>query len=203
MKPKLRLPNYSGGSIVNLMSSIGGAFGWKSFYSNLDLLSPKEIKKYKNVVLIVVDGLGYEYLRENGNGSFLKENLKGFMTSVFLPTTSCVIPTFLTGEAPQQHAYTGWHMNLKEIGVVAAILPFVPRVGGEVLSKQGVDIRKIFDSKSFYSRIKSKCYSINPESVVNSDFSKYVSKDSKKLSYKGLNGFSAAVNYWECFRGRD
>lgn len=189
MESRFCLPNYKDGSIVNLMSSIGGAFGWKSGYKELKGFSSKEIKKYKNVVLIVVDGLGYEYLKEKGRGSFMNENLKGKMTSVFLPTTACAISSFLTGDAPQQHGYTGWHMNLKEIGVVVAILPFVPRVGGEVLSKQGVDVRKIFGSKSFCSRIKGKCFSINPGSVVNSDFSKYVSKGSKRLSYKSLNGF--------------
>src|SRR3989344_4941128 len=106
MKSKFCLPNYKNGSVVNLMSSIGRAFGWKSEYGELKNLTSKEIKKYKNVVLIIVDGLGYEYLMKQER-SFLKENLRGKMTSVFLPTTTSALTSILTGVAPQQHAFTG------------------------------------------------------------------------------------------------
>ena len=43
-------PDYKGGSIVNLMSSIARARGGKTPYTPLKLLPPKEIKDYKNIV---------------------------------------------------------------------------------------------------------------------------------------------------------
>ena len=64
MDKEICLPDYRGMSIVNLMSSIGGAFGLKSHYMELNEFNSNEIKKYKNVVLIIIDGLGYEYLKE-------------------------------------------------------------------------------------------------------------------------------------------
>ena len=50
------------------------------------------------------------------NLTILSENLIGSMTSVFPATTASAITTFATGLAPQQHAFTGWFMFLKEIG---------------------------------------------------------------------------------------
>ena len=54
----MALPNYKDGSIVNLMSSIAGSFGLKTKYKPLkDLANIKS----KNIVLIIIDGLGYNY----------------------------------------------------------------------------------------------------------------------------------------------
>ena len=119
------LPDYKGGSIVNLMSSIAKAFGTKIQYPTLKILPPKKLKNKKNVVLLVIDGLGFEYLKKKK--SILNDYLVGSMTSVFLSTTASAITTFLTGVSTQQHAFTGWYMHLKEIGVVSKSLPFLPR----------------------------------------------------------------------------
>ena len=122
---KFTLPNYKGKSIVNLMSSISNSFGKKHKYSELISLNSDELKKFKNVVLIVIDGLGYNYLKKQKD-SFLLENLKSNITSTFLSTTACANTAFLVGYPPQQHALTGWEINLKEIGTITKILPFTP-----------------------------------------------------------------------------
>ena len=64
-------PDYKEGSIVNLMSSIAQAFNGRTPYKNLKVLSPQELKKSKNIVLFVIDGMGYNYLINQKN-SFLK-----------------------------------------------------------------------------------------------------------------------------------
>ena len=98
---KIVLPNYKNGSIVNLMASIAKAFGKKLLYNPLTLLSPDEIKPFKNVVLLVLDGLGYDYLINKKEKNFLNSHLRGPITSVFLPTTASAITSFQTGVATQ------------------------------------------------------------------------------------------------------
>lgn len=44
------------------MSSIAQSFNGKTPYNRLNLISPKELKESKNVVLFIIDGLGYNYL---------------------------------------------------------------------------------------------------------------------------------------------
>jgi len=208
------LPNYKGYSIVNLMSSIGGASGWKSPYSPLKNLSPKELKKYKNIVLIVIDGLGYEYLI-NQKQSFLKDHLRSKMTSVALPTTASAITTFATGLAPQQHAYTGWFMFLKELGIITTILPFSPRVGGKQLDEYGIETKDILKTKAFSERINRKAVVISHKDIARSNFSLAVSKKSKIITYNDnistffkqlknslkFNGRKFIYAYWPRFDG--
>ncbi len=188
------LPNYKNGSIVNLMSSIAKSFGTKTGYGELKLLPSKELNS-KNIVLIVIDGLGFEYLKNKK--SVFNNYMHGKITSVFLPTTACAITSFLTGEAPQQHAFTGWYMFLKEIGAVTAILPFTLRT--DVPIGEYTNMKEIFNTKDFSEKIKVSNFSIMPEKILNSDFTNTTSKNSKQLGYKNLDGFfkqiKKAINY--------
>jgi len=94
-------PNYKEGSIVNLMSSIGNVFGKRSRYRELKILASRKIRKSKNIVLIVLDGIGHEYIMRKGKGTAFQEYLRGKMTSVFPSTTASAITTFATCTAPQ------------------------------------------------------------------------------------------------------
>ncbi len=59
----LTLPDYAGGSIVNLMASIAVALGAKHWpYAPLRLLAPAALRQRSSILLVVVDGLGYRYL---------------------------------------------------------------------------------------------------------------------------------------------
>jgi hypothetical protein len=49
----------------------------------LAALPPANLSASKNIVLLIVDGLGYEYLLNEGRGSVFCEYLTGQMTSVF------------------------------------------------------------------------------------------------------------------------
>ncbi|MCK5265706.1 MAG: hypothetical protein KAR03_08870, partial [Candidatus Thorarchaeota archaeon] len=64
----LEKPDYTN-SIVNLMSSIGQASGVTSPYSPLEFDSLGTLEESKNIVLLIMDGLGYNYLREYGKDS--------------------------------------------------------------------------------------------------------------------------------------
>jgi predicted AlkP superfamily pyrophosphatase or phosphodiesterase len=102
---KFTLPNYKENNIVNLMSSISNSFGKKHQYEKLKCLDSKDLDDFKNIVLIVVDGLGYNYLKKQNN-SFLLKNVHSQLTSTFLSTTACANTVFQVGYPPQQHALT-------------------------------------------------------------------------------------------------
>ena len=58
-------PDYKKNSIANLTSTILTHFGGKSPYSELEILYSLELKDNRNIVLLVIDGLGYNYLIQN------------------------------------------------------------------------------------------------------------------------------------------
>jgi len=166
------LPNYKDGSIVNLMASIKKAFGGKSLYSPLKELDNKEISKSKNIVLMVIDGLGYKYLKKYGDKSIFNKYLKRSITSVFPPTTATCVTTFATGVAPQQHAITGWFMYLKELGTISTILRFKPRWGGSTFYKKGITQKDIMDNNHFLNDLKMNYFEVMPKDVYPNNFKK-------------------------------
>jgi len=78
-------------SIVNLAASVTRALGGRTPYPELRALPARELRGAKRVVLLVLDGLGHEWLREHGKGSFLERHLRDRMTSVFPPTTAAAL----------------------------------------------------------------------------------------------------------------
>jgi hypothetical protein len=166
-------PDYQGRSIVNLMSSIMSAYGHDSkYYSPLTALPPYKLQEARNVVLLVIDGLGYDYLIQHGSGSKLLQHLQDPITSVAPPTTATAISTFLTGLGPQQHGLTGWYTYFREIGSVLAVLPFKVRCGGIPLGQAGISAEALFGHVPVFNYLNVHSYSISPDWIANSDFNR-------------------------------
>lgn len=193
------LPDYRHGSIVNLMQSIAAAFGGghvddqgedgRSPYGSLTLAPPERFAARRKVVLLVIDGLGYEYLRETVPGGALDEHLSGPMTSVFPSTTATAITTFLTGRAPQQHGLTGWYMWFREIGAVAAPLPFTTRAGGIPLASTGVDAHRLLASRPFADGLDTRCFIVQRRDLVDSAYTSAFRGRAEVRGYRSLQGF--------------
>src|SRR3989338_7774310 len=191
------LPDYKN-SIVNLMTSIIQSYNqnYKSPYKALQQIPALELKQTTNIVFFVIDGLGYEYLQRYGKkikDSVLQINCRAKITSVFPSTTAAAITTFNTGAAPQQHALTGWYMYLKELGIVTAILPFTPRIGGVPFSKTNVEPTIFFNQKTIFERINAARYIVTDLHIVSSDYSLAMAPKTKRYAYKNLNQLCKTV----------
>lgn len=192
----MHLPDYNGGSIVNLMSSIKSIF--ESDYE-YPLLRDFDITscKGKNIVFIVIDGLGYDFLMEYGNNGFLKSNTCQKITSVFPSTTASAFTSLSTGVAPQQHGLTGWFIFLKETGILTSILPFVSRAGGVSLSK--IPFNDICTQESFFQRLKVSSFYILNENYVNSQCSQALGKGARRVAFSNIKSFIGSIkNILEC-----
>ncbi len=187
------LPNYRDGSIVNLMSSVLRSYDCESEYQPLQMLNPDELRPATNVVLMVIDGLGYEYLMQQGKSTVFNKHMRGRITSVFPATTASGITTFLTGVAPQQHAITGWFMYLKEMGLVAKILPFMPRSGGLSFSLTDVDPKIIFSQESVFDRIGVDSYYVIYKELLTTDYTSATSKTAKGMGFQTLDDFFTKI----------
>jgi len=179
-------PDYEGGSIVNLMSSITKCFGLQPQYSELMLLPSEALKKYKNIINIVIDGLGYDYLMKRRK-NFLKDHTAGKITSVFPSTTSACITSFATGLAPKEHGVTGWFVRLKsdKYDIPSTILLFSDRRNEESLLNRNINPEDIFIDQRLSKKIKNLKV-LHPESINDSVYTKYLLSDSVKIGYKGL-----------------
>jgi len=165
------IPDYKGQSIVNLMSSLSQAMGSKvNNYPGLTALSGEQLKDSRNIVLLIIDGLGYEYLQAQAKGSSLQQHLTGKIDSVFPSTTATAITSFMTGLAPMQHGLTGWFTYLKELGCITAVLPFRPRVGANTFNTENIDVHKLYGHTPIFDLLQWKSYVVAPEWIIHSDY---------------------------------
>jgi len=187
----LTLPDYDGGSLVNLMSSLATALGGSTPYAPLAMLPPEALAGVRHVVLLVVDGLGLDYLSRRDGA--LRRHLHGQLTSVFPSTTASAIPTFLTGLAPQQHGLTGWNMYFREIGAVVAPLPFRVRTGRHALRDAGVTPATLFGLTPLFDRLPLPCHVVSPQQIVHSDFNVALSGRAQRHGYGTLDEMFAHI----------
>ncbi|MDR1733752.1 MAG: alkaline phosphatase family protein [Oscillospiraceae bacterium] len=125
-------PQYDA-SIVSLMNSIRKDFGIRTFHGTLpqadELLADG---KYKNVVLLIWDGLGMNILEQHLKpNAFLRKNLVADISSVFPPTTAAAIPAFKSGLRPAETGWFGWSQYLEEVGRTAVLFKSKDQGTGE------------------------------------------------------------------------
>jgi hypothetical protein len=188
---ELTLPDYRGGGLVNLMSSIATALGGTSLYPPLSALPPESLAGARHLVLLVIDGLGHDFLL--GRDSALRRHLRSPLSSVFPSTTAAAIPTFLTGLAPQQHGLTGWHMYFREIGAIAAPLPFRVRAGRHALREAGVTPDSLFGLTPLFDRLPLPSHVVSPRHIIHSDFNVALSGRARRHGYETLDEMFALI----------
>jgi hypothetical protein len=181
-------PDYRGAGIVNLMATVMAARGGGSTgYAMLEGFDAESFASPRTLVLLVIDGLGYRHLSRAAEAPVIRRNLQARLTSVFPSTTAAAIPTFLTGLAPQQHGLTGWHMLFREIGTVAAVLPFRPRHGGRSLRDSGLTPQALLGLVPLFDRLPEASWVIAPERIVHSDFNAAGSGRARRIGYGTLD----------------
>ncbi|MBK8481938.1 MAG: alkaline phosphatase family protein [Proteobacteria bacterium] len=189
-------PDYLGGGLVNLMQSLVLGRGGTAVepYVPTPLLPVAEVAAARHVVLIVLDGLGSHYLAQHGAQGPLAAHLRGELTTVFPSTTAATITTLVTATAPQQHAVTGWFMYLRELGTVAAILPFRPRWSDVPFDKSGVSAEGLIAAPSLFPRLAVSSYFLVPQAIVDSSFSRAAARGAQRVGYQGMGGCCQTVS---------
>lgn len=110
----ITFPDYDN-SILSITASIAKYYGIQTSYKSNTQLDTELSKGYKNVVLLIVDGLGVNILTQHlPQESFLQQAYKETISSVFPPTTTAATTTFRTGLPPISHGWLGWACYFKE-----------------------------------------------------------------------------------------
>ena len=100
-------------SIVNFTAALMKNYNLPTTYEPSALVEFLLSKKYKHVVLMVLDGMGRHIIDKNcNNGSILKTHQVMNLNSVYPPTTVAATTAFTTGLAPIESGWLGWHLYL-------------------------------------------------------------------------------------------
>jgi hypothetical protein len=149
-------------------------------------LPPSELRSAQNIVFLIVDGLGDNYLRANGSGGQLARHRRGVISAVFPSTTASAITTSFTGATPLEHGLTGWFAYFSEAACVGAPLPFQRR--GEKASL-GVAPERIFVERSIFDTLAARSIVVSWRPIIDSKYNLHHCGSAERLAYDNLEGF--------------
>lgn len=118
---KTIFPNYEQ-CLTNLTNSILNYYGFETYHSTLKEVDEELKKDYKNVVLILYDGMGASLLKRNlKEDDFLNKHKVMDIHAVFPPTTTASTTAVLSGKNPNEHGWLGWDLYFKSIDRVVTM----------------------------------------------------------------------------------
>src|SRR5690242_6684355 len=175
-------PDYSGGGLVNLMASLVQACGGRALHPPLDNLA---LGTPRNIVLLIVDGLGDNYLMRRGGE--IAARRRRAITSVFPSTTASAITTTYTGATPLEHGLTGWFTYFGEAGCVGASLPFRSRGDMRPLSVRGVRPEQIYIREAIFRNLPIRSIVVTYHDIIDSDYNKSHCDGAERVAYETLD----------------
>jgi hypothetical protein len=109
--PTPLLPDWNGPCLHKVVPSLLGQLAQPR--RALPPWIPALVAEARQIVLLVVDGLGAEQLRERGDlAPMLSSGWGGAITTVAPSTTACALTTLVTGKVPADHGVVGYRLAL-------------------------------------------------------------------------------------------
>jgi hypothetical protein len=179
-------PSYGGNGFVNLVASLVEACGGAPRHAPLVRLSVSEIRSATNVVFLIVDGLGDNYLKSRGDGGSIARHRREAISAVFPSTTATAITTSFTGATPLEHGLTGWFTYFSAAACVGAPLPFVRRGERNAL---GVKPEQLFVEGSLFDGLATRSIVVSWRKIIDSVYNAHHCGRSERLAYDDLPGF--------------
>ncbi len=179
-------PDYAGGGFVNLVASFVEACGGAPRHPPLARLPVSEIRTATNVVFLIVDGLGDNYLKSTGIGGSIAKHRRAAISAVFPSTTASAITTSFTGATPLEHGLTGWFTYFSEAACVGAPLPFQRR--GE-RNPLGVRPAELFVEGPLFDGLATRSIVVSWRKIIDSAYNVHHSGRAERLAYDDLPGF--------------
>ncbi len=110
-RPEPLLPDWEGPCLHRVVPALLGELAHPG--GALPRWFPDPVAGAEQVVLLVIDGLGEEQLRERSDlAPVLSSGVGGPITSVAPSTTACALTTLVTGRVPAEHGVVGYRLAL-------------------------------------------------------------------------------------------
>jgi hypothetical protein len=191
-------PDYSGGGLVNLVASIVAARGGSALHPPLrdlgnDVETAGALRDARNVVFLIIDGLGDNYLVRRGSGGELARRRRAALTSVFPSTTASAITTSYTGRTPLEHGLTGWFTYFGEAGCVGAALPFRSRGDYLPLARRGVTPEQIYSAKALFEDLPVRSVVVTYKEIIDSEYNSRHCRGAQRVAYETLDELVSQV----------
>lgn len=115
MEKSIILPNYEH-CILNLITSILKNYNVETKHKSLESMDNILNNKYKNVVFIILDGMGEHILEKVSPTGYFRKKEIDCITSVYPSTTTAALTTYYSGKPPYETGWIAWSQYFKEYG---------------------------------------------------------------------------------------
>ena len=176
MKDEIVMPNYDH-SILNTISSILKYYNVDTKYNSLESLDNRLSKGYRNVVLLILDGMGEHILNKLAPNGFFTDNRIDCVTSVFPSTTTAALTTYYAGKPPYETGWIAWSQYFKEYGRALDMLSHKESYFREELKDPLINV---FDTSVKYTPIFEQIENVNPNIKAYEVMPKYSDRRAKR-----------------------
>lgn len=166
--PNIKMPDYDH-CILNTISSILKYYNVKTEHKTLKCLDEKLQKEYKNIVLLILDGMGEHILNRLSPNGFFYNKKVDCVTSVFPSTTTAALTTYYSGKTPYETGWIAWSQYFKEYGRALDMLSHKESYLGEYLKSPTIDVfEEIVKYETVFEQIEKasidvKAYEVMPK----------------------------------------
>jgi hypothetical protein len=192
----LWVPDYGGGSTVELMASIVRSRGGQSPHAELDVLPAAALASARCLLYLVVDGLGLgqlgRHLRAGQGARFFAAHPHDAISTVFPATTAAAVTTFDTGASPTEHAILSWFLHLPDHGTIATVLRTTTRIGTPLFPAD-YDLQAYYAVPSYVATVQDHRGLLSWGEIPNVPFGRVGTRWDDKRSYEDLDGMVATA----------
>ena len=163
----------------------------------ISTLASKVLRKRalpRNVVLLLIDGFGYnQWLTYCNSFTFLRRMTERGdvvpITALFPSTTAASLTTLNSCLTPQQHGLMEWRLFMDELEYPILTLPFTmpdSRDKADYLKKMGVDPRILFDGNTLQQQLAAhdvQCFSFLNRNYADSVYSNLTHEGATRVAY--------------------
>lgn len=170
MEKDIRLPEYDH-SILSIITSFLKYYNVETKYKSLDVIDERlHAKNYRNVIFLILDGMGEHIYTPILNEGFFKKHEADVVTSVYPSTTTAAVTTYYSGKPPIETAWIAWSQYFKEYGRSIDMLPQKESYLREDLSNARMNVfKELLNYKTVFDQIEekgTKAYEIMPVYAV-------------------------------------
>jgi len=146
--PQPTLPDYAGGSLVNLVAELELRLRGSSESPGLAAPRAALIPAASSYVLVVFDGLGTSQL-DHLAATDLRDHLVGSVDAPFPTTTTVSLASVATGRPPSQHGLLGYQLWMPDVGEVVNTIKWTNLWGDPT----GFDTTRLLEEPNLWERL--------------------------------------------------
>ena len=162
---KIVLPNYDN-SILNLITSILKHYKVKTKYNGLTKIDGFLNNNYKNIVLMVLDGMGHNLIQQISSTGFFCQNEVAYITSVCPSTTTAALTTYYSGKPPIETGWIAWSQYFKEYGRAIDLLPGTDSYTHILPKDARLNIYDLISYKTIFEQIEESSPDVNAYEII-------------------------------------